>query len=112
MKKRLLILSPRFPFPVIGGDRVRIYHICKALSEIFELSLLSFCETKEELQFPVSNGLFSHVERVYLPRWKSYLNAAQAVATTLPLQIAYYRSAEFKAAWIASCRNMTRYWHT
>jgi glycosyltransferase involved in cell wall biosynthesis len=98
MKKRLLILSPRFPFPVIGGDRVRIYHICKALSQVFELSLLSFCETKEELQFSVSGGLFSRLERVYLPRWKSYLNAAQALATSLPLQIAYYRSAEFEAA--------------
>jgi glycosyltransferase involved in cell wall biosynthesis len=98
MKKRLLILSPRFPFPVIGGDRVRIYHISKALSEVFELSLLSFCETKEELHLPFPSSLFSYVERVYLPRWKSYLNAAQAVGTALPLQIAYYHSAEFKAA--------------
>ena len=98
MQKRLLILTPRFPFPVIGGDRVRIFHICQALSQSFKLSLLTFCETKEQLRFPVSDGLFSHVERVYLPRWKSYLNAARAVPTALPLQIAYYRSAEFQAA--------------
>ena len=77
---------------------MRIFHICQALSQSFELSLLTFCETKEQLRFPVSDGLFSHVERVYLPRWKSYLNAARAVPTALPLQIAYYRSAEFQAA--------------
>jgi glycosyltransferase involved in cell wall biosynthesis len=97
MKQRLLILSPRFPYPLIGGDRVRIYHVCKGLSQSFELSLLTLCETKAELCFPLSDGLFSRVRRVYLPRWRSYLNAARAIPTALPLQVAYYRSSEFQA---------------
>jgi glycosyltransferase involved in cell wall biosynthesis len=97
MKKRLLILSPRFPYPVIGGDRLRLFHICKGLSHSFELSLLTLCETKEEICFPLSDALFSRVHRVYLPRWRSYLNAARAIPTALPLQVAYYRSPEFQA---------------
>ena len=97
MKKRLLILSPRFPYPMIGGDRIRIFHICKGLSHSFELSLLTLCETKEELGVPLPDGLFSQVHRVYLPRWRSYLNAARAIPTALPLQVAYYRSPEFQA---------------
>jgi glycosyltransferase involved in cell wall biosynthesis len=98
MKRRLLILSPRFPYPVIGGDRLRIFHVCKGLSQSFDLTLLTFCETKEELRSPIPDPLFARVERVYLPRWKSYLNAARALPTALPLQLAYYRSAEFQAA--------------
>lgn len=82
---------------MIGGDRLRIAYISKGLSHSFELSLLSFCETKEELCFPLSDGLFSQVHRVYLPRWRSYLNAARAIPTALPLQLAYYRSPEFQA---------------
>lgn len=31
--KKILILTPRFPFPVIGGDRLRIYKICENLSK-------------------------------------------------------------------------------
>src|SRR5215472_1815187 len=97
MKKRLLILSPRFPYPTIGGDRLRIDHIAKGLSDSFEVSLLTLCETKEELCFPISDGPFSQIRRVYLPRWRSYLNAALAIPTALPLQIAYYRSPQFRA---------------
>ncbi len=97
MKKRLLVLSPRFPYPMIGGDRLRIAHISKGLSDSFELTLLSLCETEEELSFPFPDGLFSRVHRVYLPRWRSYLNAARAIPTALPLQVAYYRSPEFQA---------------
>lgn len=98
MKKRLLILSPRFPYPTIGGDRLRIAHISQGLSQSFELSLLTLCETREELRFPLPDGLFSQVDRVYLPRWRSYLNAVLAIPSTLPLQIGYYRSPKFKAA--------------
>src|SRR5262245_14491357 len=97
MKKRLLILSPRFPYPTIGGDRLRVAYISKGLSQSFELSLLTLCETKEELSLPLPDGLFSQVHRIYLPRWRSCLNAALAIPTALPLQIAYYRSPEFKA---------------
>ncbi|HAP1461403.1 TPA: glycosyl transferase family 1, partial [Escherichia coli] len=43
-KKQILVLTPRFPFPVIGGDRLRIYKICKELSKHYDLTLLSLCD--------------------------------------------------------------------
>ncbi|RJJ96522.1 glycosyl transferase family 1, partial [Escherichia coli] len=48
-KKQILVLTPRFPFPVIGGDRLRIYKICKELSKHYDLTLLSLCDKREEL---------------------------------------------------------------
>jgi len=97
-KKRLLILTPRFPYPGIGGDRMRILHIAKALSSQFELTLLSLCESSDEMVFEPQDGLFSSIERVYLPRWRSYLNTALAIPGSRPLQLAYYDSARFRAA--------------
>lgn len=50
-KKQILVLTPRFPFPVIGGDRLRIYKICKELSKHYDLTLLSLCDKREELNY-------------------------------------------------------------
>jgi glycosyltransferase involved in cell wall biosynthesis len=97
--KRLLILTPRFPYPVIGGDRLRIYQVCKALSERFSLTLLSLCESDVEMEMPVpEDGVFDRVERVLLTRQRSYFNSLLALAGRMPLQIAYYRSAAFARA--------------
>lgn len=94
--KKLLILTTRYPYPVIGGDRLRIYQICKALSHQFQLTLLSLCERKSELEMPFpGDAVFHSIERVFMPRWRSWLNCVAALPTETPLQVAYYRNAEF-----------------
>lgn len=93
---KILVLTPRFPYPVIGGDRLRIYEICKELSKTFRLTLLSLCETKDEISLKLpDDGVFSEVHRVFLPRWRSALNCIAALPSNRPLQIAYYSSSEF-----------------
>ena len=95
-RKRILVLTPRYPYPVVGGDRLRIYEICKELSKNYDLTLLSLCETQEELNSALpTDGVFSQVERVYLPKWRSALNSLFALPFATPLQIAYYRSSAF-----------------
>ena len=95
-KKRLLVLTPRFPYPVIGGDRLRIYYVCKELAKNFDLTLLSLCDKKNELNLPVNDHVFKDIHRVYLPKWRSYLNSLIALPTKTPLQLAYYKSHKFK----------------
>ncbi len=95
-KKSLLILTPRFPYPVIGGDRLRIYYVCKELSKNFDLTLLSLCDKKSDLNLPVNDHVFKDIHRVYLPKWHSYLNTLIALPTKTPLQLAYYKSRKFK----------------
>jgi glycosyltransferase involved in cell wall biosynthesis len=91
--KSLLVVTPRYPYPVIGGDRLRIYHVCKALSEHFKLTLLSLCDTEDQMLSPIpDDGVFDRIERVYLSRGVSRLKAFFAAPTGLPLQVAYYRS--------------------
>ena len=98
-KKRLLVLTPRLPYPVIGGDRLRIYQVCRALSARFSLTLLSLCETREEMVCAISNdGVFDRVERVLLTKARSYLNTLMVLPTPTPLQVGYYRSAAFQEA--------------
>ncbi|MEL9511194.1 glycosyl transferase family 1, partial [Escherichia coli] len=59
--KKILILTPRFPFPVIGGDRLRIYKICENLSKKYDLTLLSLCESEKEMNMQIEDNVFKKV---------------------------------------------------
>lgn len=96
-RKSILVLTPRFPYPVIGGDRLRIFEICKELSKNYDLTLASLCESKSEVEYDLpEDGVFKNVHRVYLPKWKSYLNCIVALPQDKPLQVAYYSSLKFR----------------
>lgn len=95
-RPRLLVLTPRYPYPVIGGDRLRIYYLCKELAKDYSLTLLSLCESSAELNSEIPrDGVFERVERVFLPKWRSLFNVILAMPTDTPMQVAYYRSSEF-----------------
>lgn len=95
--RKLLILTPRFPYPVVGGDRLRIYHICRSLSTRYQLTLLSLCDSQDEMDMPlIDDGVFCHIERIYLPKWKSWLSCGFALLGKMPLQIAYYHHDGFR----------------
>ena len=95
-RRKILVLTPRFPYPVVGGDRLRIYQVCKALAEHNDLTLLSFCETEAEMALPIpDDGVFTNVERVLLTRAHSYWNTLKVLFTKTPMQVGYYQSRRF-----------------
>ena len=95
---KILVLTPRFPYPLIGGDRIRIYRVCKKLKEEgYSLTLLSFVASKKEREFvqhPDIQSVFSEIQTVFLPKWQSYFNSFVGIFRKPPLQISYYRSRE------------------
>lgn len=96
MKAKLLVLTPRFPYPPIGGDRLRIYHLCRQLAADFDLSLLSMCGTREEMEVAVPHdGVFHSIERVHHGRRQRLGGFLKVLASKTPLQVGYYRNAEF-----------------
>lgn len=103
-RRRVLVLTPRNPYPVTGGDRVRIHRIARELARHHELTLLTLCKSeRERREAPPDDGIFANVQRIVLPSWRSWLNALAALPTRDPLQVAYYRCPEFRAAaeWLA-----------
>lgn len=96
-KSKILVLTPRYPYPVVGGDRLRIYQLCRALSADYKLTLVSLCDSMEEINMKLPNdGIFEQVERIFLPKWRSWMNCALALPSKLPLQIAYYKHSGFQ----------------
>jgi glycosyltransferase involved in cell wall biosynthesis len=96
-RRRVLVLAPRDPYPVIGGDRIRIHRLIRELAPYHDFTLVTFCRSRHERDAPLpADGLFKSVHRVVLPYWRSVTNTLGALATGEPLQVAFYRSAEFR----------------
>jgi len=93
--QRILVLTPRFPYPLKAGDTLRIYYICRALADKYSLTLLSICETEEEMEAEPADAIFDRIERVYHSKWRARFQTAKAFLTGEPLQLAYYQSDEF-----------------
>jgi glycosyltransferase involved in cell wall biosynthesis len=94
--RTLLVLTPRFPYPLLSGDVIRIHQISSALAKDWKITLLTICQTVSEMSQPVpSDCPFSEIHRVYLPKWRSYLQALAALFSNEPIQIAYYRSGHY-----------------
>lgn len=94
-KPKLLVLTPRFPFPLFGGDVLRIYRLCEQLKSDWDITLVSICQSAREINSCMpSDSPFSAVHKIWLPKWRSYINTIWGFISGKPLQIAYYQSNE------------------
>jgi sugar transferase (PEP-CTERM/EpsH1 system associated) len=93
----ILFLANRFPYPPFRGDKLKIYNLTKRLSKNHNLYLVTFYESRDELEYLKEiQPLFEEIELVYLPKWKSVLNGIPALFSKTPLQVAYFKSAKMK----------------
>lgn len=97
-RPRMLVLCSRFPEPPIGGERLRIFRICRELARHATLDLLTFCETEEERTAQSESGLFESITRIDLAPVAARVRALAAVPGHTPLQVAYYRTTAFRDA--------------
>jgi glycosyltransferase involved in cell wall biosynthesis len=93
--KRILVLTPRWPYPPFGGDKLFISNVALALRG-YRLTLLTMCNTRSEMEFEPTDGVFSEIHKVYLPRWRSMWNVLRSIPGKNPLQLAYYWSPAFR----------------
>lgn len=94
--KRVLFVTPRFPFPVIGGDKLRVYHIARYLSKFYRLGLASLYSTTEEETAAPEDGIFEEVYRVRQPRYLSYWHTAASLVSGRSLQNGYFHNPGLK----------------
>src|SRR3990170_7793325 len=87
--KRIFLITPRFPFPVIGGDKLRVYNIVKYLSNYYRFTLASLYSTEEEGRATAECGIFDEVYRVRQPKSVSYCYTARSLLSGRSLQSGY-----------------------
>ena len=95
---RILFVTPRFPYPPLKGDSLRVYHELRALSKEHEITLLSIAETPPSAEdYAKIAPLCKKVCVVPLPRWEAAFNLAAGLTSRKPLQVQFYKSANFRA---------------
>jgi sugar transferase (PEP-CTERM/EpsH1 system associated) len=91
----LLFLTPRFPFPVDRGDRIRSYHLIREFSRHADITLATMTDgAPGAVPMQSLSPWCSRVEVISLPKRRSELNMVLAVADHVPFQVAYFRSAD------------------
>lgn len=89
--KKVLLISSRFPFPPIGGDKLKTYNLIKILKKHYDISFVCIADKKldkEQEQF-----CKEHFDSYFIfekSKYSSALNAFKALFTKRPLQVGYY----------------------
>jgi len=90
---KILIITPRVPYPPFRGDKLKIYNISRLLKENNEVSIVTFLSGRKEIGYIEElkkSGIT--VEYVRLPLIKSAFNLFRALIPAQPFQVAYYNS--------------------
>lgn len=96
---KLLVLSSRFPLPLEKGDKLRIYHQLKYLSQYHEITLIALSDHHpEDTWLEEMNQICLNVHVLYHPRWKSILSAIWAFSKGQPASVGYFSSRKSKQA--------------
>jgi sugar transferase (PEP-CTERM/EpsH1 system associated) len=88
---KLFIISPRFPYPIEKGDKLRLYHQIRYLSRRFKIYLLSLSDIEVEQEH--LDHIRQFVEEVHVFRlYKGgiFWSIFSRFFTGLPLQVLYF----------------------
>lgn len=98
MGKRILYLTTRLPYPVVGGDRLRMYNILKQLKLLgYEVTLISLVTQDDDIRGAMEhNEFYSKLITVSFNRKMAYLYAAKAVFNDKPFIVEYFYSREMQ----------------
>lgn len=98
MSKNILFLTPRFPYPLIGGDRVKPYNLFKYLTKHHSVTLVSFnidrSTTKEDIAAIEELGV--KVIDVPLNVKVGAIRTAARLLTSAPLEVDFFTQPQYK----------------
>ncbi len=97
-RKKILFLTPRFPYPMIGGDRLKPYHLLSHLAKHYDVTLVSFSYS----QFP-QKSYIEEIEKLGVEVFPVVQNPTMAVLGSgfrlmqrYPLEISFYLRKDFR----------------
>ncbi len=91
MKKILLIITSRFPFPPLGGDRLKTFNILKILSKTYDINLISLEDEKLEKNYEDFSNQYCQKYKIFIKsKYQSYFNLIKSLYIRKPLNVQYY----------------------
>ncbi len=99
---KILVVLPRFPYPLDKGDKLRAYHQIVELAKRHEVYLFALSHTKiEHDHYNHLNTYCTAVDYVRLHWLESIWGVFKAFLTGKPLQIGYWTSRRARKAYAA-----------
>jgi glycosyltransferase involved in cell wall biosynthesis len=90
---KLLVILPRFPYPIEKGDKLRAYHQIRLLSQTFEILLVTISHSKVKQADIDKVKPYCKSITIIRQRWVSFaVNLLKALFNGWPLQAGYYYS--------------------
>jgi len=96
-KKKILFVTSRLPYPLIGGDRVKSYYLLKHLAKQHDVTLISFFQGKWNQQYEIelqSLGIKTRI--IQINTIKFAFRVLFKLKTQIPLEILYYMQPEMQ----------------
>jgi len=92
---KLLVILPRFPYPIEKGDKLRAYHQLRILSEKFSILLVAISHSKvSKADMAKISPYCSEIILVRQGLLRSAFNILRALVKGWPLQAGYYYSSK------------------
>lgn len=94
---KILIITPRIPYPPYRGDKLKIFNLSKILAQNNEVHIITFFSknSDKKLTEPLT-ALGIKVHLVKLTLLRSFVNAILATFSKIPFQVAWYKSSKMK----------------
>ncbi|HIV48851.1 glycosyltransferase [uncultured Helicobacter sp.] len=91
MREKILFIVSRFPYPLVGGDRITSYNILQFLSQHYDVYFVAITHTPLEKQALDSITPFCKVCKVFhKSKYRSAFQSLLALFGKEPLQVGYY----------------------
>jgi len=94
---KIFYLTPRFPYPIDKGDKLRAFYQIKYLSKNHDIFLFSLDEnlTNTVDGNPIKN-FCKNIKVLPLPPYKIFFNLLKKVFSSIPFQTAFYYNSRIK----------------
>lgn len=96
-RQKILFVTSRLPYPLIGGDRVKSYFLLKHLAQHHDVTLVSFFQGKWNQQYEIelqNLGIKTRIIKINPIQYS--LRVLFKLKTQLPLEILYYMQPEMQ----------------
>jgi glycosyltransferase involved in cell wall biosynthesis len=87
---KIVVLTSRIPFPLEKGDKLRIFHQIKHLSQTHEICLICLNESSEKIDTSVLKEMVAELHIIELAKWKIPFRMFFALVHKLPFQVTYF----------------------
>ncbi len=87
---KIVVLTSRIPYPLEKGDKLRIFHQIKHLSQTHEICLICLNESSDKIDTSVLKELVSELHIIQLAKWKIPFRMFFALFHNLPFQVTYF----------------------